>query len=291
VRVFNGEMTSVSCNLCGSTRSELVFIKDSLCIVKCKKCGLVYVNPRLTKNKLREFNEEKFTVEKWIKNPQSQVNHFKARLEGIESLKRPGRLLDIGCAPGFSLIAAKEEGWETFGVEICSSLADYARKKLGLNVFTGELHELRFSKNYFDVITIWETIEHLEDPLSELYEANRLLNPDGLLAISTPNISSLAARIYGRNWYDIHPQDHLYYFSPRTIKIMLEKAGFKVVKLHTFVFSLNPPSSLVRMGSKASKSSYLALPAKAVKRLTVLFIEKCTLLGDRMLIYARKTTS
>jgi ubiquinone/menaquinone biosynthesis C-methylase UbiE len=154
-------------------------------------------------------------------------------LEKIEKYQKNGRLLDIGSAVGFFLEVAKENGWDAFGVDISEWASNYARER-GLNVFMGDLLEATFSDEYFDVITMWAVVSNLQDPYNILIEAHRILKKDGLIVIQTGNINSILAKLQGVNWGPLTPEGHLYYFSPKTLRKMLELTGFKIVGKSTY---------------------------------------------------------
>lgn len=240
-------MENVRCNLCGANDYSIVYekipdkedveitakysaAKGVLCtdqVVKCNKCGLVYINPRLEENSIINAVSDG-DDESYISQREGRIETFKRGIELVEKHSLKGKILDVGCAAGFFLTAAKERGWEVYGVEPNTFLCEYGLKEFGLNVFNGTLKDAGFSDNYFDVITMWDVLEHTTNPLSELYEANRILKKGGLLVINFPNFSSIWAKIFRRKWW-FFLSHHLYYFTPKTLKLMLEKAGFEVI--------------------------------------------------------------
>jgi len=141
-------------------------------------------------------------------------------------------VLDVGCATGALLAFLRGRGWRVTGVEISPS-ADYAQNERKLDVRNRPLEENNFSQGNFDVVLASHLIEHLNDPLSFLTETNRILKDDGYVFISTPNISGFQARLFGGAWRSAI-FDHLYLFSVRTLKAMLERTGFKVEKVSTW---------------------------------------------------------
>jgi 2-polyprenyl-3-methyl-5-hydroxy-6-metoxy-1,4-benzoquinol methylase len=102
---------------------------------------------------------------------------------------------------------------------------------LGVEVFVGELREAHFSAEEFDVVTLFHVLEHVLDPYSFLLEVNRILKENGLLVIRTPNIDSLISKVVGKYWSWVDPPRHLFYFSPDTLKKMLEKTGFGLINI------------------------------------------------------------
>jgi SAM-dependent methyltransferase len=135
-----------------------------------------------------------------------------------------GRLLDIGPNIGTCLALARERGWNTYGIEINVEAARYCREQRGLNVLSGTLEWDTYPADYFDIVLMGDVIEHLRSPLMMMQTVERILKPGGFLIISTPNIEYWAGRML-----QIKPQEHLYYFTPRTIELLLHKGGLRVV--------------------------------------------------------------
>lgn len=252
-------MASKQCNLCGSKNTKLLFKfsnphdsiflkelgfnKTTFDIVKCINCGLIYVGNRV-RNLNTIYDVEKYYsrgcsigggrgYQDYISHKNSKIKDFGKKLSKIESYGKKGRILDVGCATGFFLYVAKERKWKTFGVELSKYSSNYARDEFGLNVFTGELIDEKLPGGHFDVITMWDVIEHIQDPLSNLKEANRILKDNGLIVISTADVNSLNAVLSKEKWSLFAPPMHLYYFSKKTLKQMLEKTGFDTVELKT----------------------------------------------------------
>jgi len=229
-------MKYISCNLCQGDNTSLLFKKDSMQIVKCLDCGLIYVNPRHLEEDLKKiykngyFNgseQTNFFAEKGL-----YISRFQERLREISRFKKEGRLLDIGCAMGYFLEVAKEKGWQTYGVEISAFASQYASDS-GSNVFTGTLEEAEYPGQSFDMITLWHVLEHMPDPLGCLQKIQRLLKRTGLIAIEVPNIGSRRSKRLREKWDQLKPQEHLYYFTPDVLRKMVKKAGFKIVKIKT----------------------------------------------------------
>jgi len=269
-------MEYVACNLCGSRNSEVLYsstlpasptagdIAHFRCtssgygrhhtIVKCRDCGLVYVNPHRKADTILH-NYEEVVDELYVEEREGRVLTFQRNLRPLEELMPPDpgrRLLDVGCHVGVFLEIAQERGWETWGVEPSRWAAREARSR-GLQVIEGTLDQARLADESFDVITMWDVIEHLTDPLRDLRESHRLLRKGGLICIHTMNIESPLARLMGPRWPWLMEM-HLYYFSRRTLGEMLRKAGFTVVKMVTqgrflrlgyLITRIEPYSSLV----------------------------------------------
>ncbi|MBN2187677.1 MAG: class I SAM-dependent methyltransferase [Dehalococcoidia bacterium] len=137
-------------------------------------------------------------------------------------------LLDIGCGEGFFLLNASEVGYTAKGIEVSQDAVAYAQKELGLDVDMGHFGESQLPENYFDVVTLWQVLEHVPYPLMILKEAHRILKPGGLAAIATPNIGGVPARVLGKRWWNIR-RVHINQFTTETLKGIIKNAGFKKV--------------------------------------------------------------
>ncbi|MCZ6677112.1 MAG: class I SAM-dependent methyltransferase, partial [Candidatus Poribacteria bacterium] len=143
-----------------------------------------------------------------------------------------GRILDVGCGIGTFLHLAREHGWKTYGVDPSESGTAFACNQYGLDVFCGDLFEANFPDQHFDVITLYHVLEHISQPNPFLHELHRLLKPKtGLLVIEVPNGGSIHSRLQKENWPYVHPRDHLYYFSHRTLPRLLRKHGFNKIRI------------------------------------------------------------
>jgi len=166
-----------------------------------------------------------------------EVRMFQAALDRLGQFLSPGSLLDVGCAKGLFLDLARKRGWNVQGVEISHTTAAFARQEFGLQVFTGVLEEAHFPANSFDVVSLWDLIEHLDNPFGFLRETARILKPGGIVLILTPNHDSLITRmgylLYRASAGALHkPLDliydyhHNWYFSRDTLTRALRQAGF-----------------------------------------------------------------
>lgn len=239
-------MEYVNCNICGKNDAELLFegkdlkfeLPGRFNVVKCRNCGLIYTNPRPTKQEILMYYPTDYKLHQIIpprRNPLlKSIGHaydylLLGNLYGLDDLPR-GKILDVGCGSGIFLRQLKEKGWQTYGVEI-SPIAARRAQTLGLEVFTGELHQAKFSINYFDVILMKHVLEHLNDPLRTLEEARRILKDEGVLIISVPNVQSVEARVFGKYWEGFELPRHLYHFSPYTLRLLLKKSRFRIIKI------------------------------------------------------------
>jgi 2-polyprenyl-3-methyl-5-hydroxy-6-metoxy-1,4-benzoquinol methylase len=157
---------------------------------------------------------------------ESRLRATKSQIELVKKYNDGVHLLDIGCGEGFFLFNAARFGYATKGVEPSQDAAAYARKEFGLDVEAKPFEELRSPENHFDVVTLWQVLEHMLCPLMVLKEVHRILKPGGLLVVSTPNIEGIPAKILRKRWWDIK-RLHVNQFSTKTLRDILQNAGFK----------------------------------------------------------------
>lgn len=288
-----------TCRVCGERENiKVKFRKNSLNILYCQRCRLSYLDydPKLESIK-KFYSEEYFQGEgkRWgyynyFAERENLLLSSQKRLTDIEKIAKVGRILDVGCATGFFLEAAKESGWKPYGVEVSNFAGSVARKKFGKNVTIGELQKNTFHKNYFDAVTLWDTIEHLPDPKETLKIIQGILKRGGLICLSTGDIESLLAKISGKSWHLYHLPEHLSFFSPKTIRNLLKSCGFRVI-------SISHPGSYytIEYLIRRLASSYHGKPLKILERIiTNVSLRKMSLyvnLFDIMTVYAKKDKS
>jgi len=230
----------VPCNLCGADDAEPVLTKNGFTIVRCRGCGLAYVTPRPRESDLvalysaegyyRNLNASPFGYPDYLGERWLLERLVVRRLVEIETrVGRPGRLLDVGCATGVLVEAAAARGWTAVGVDVSTFAATQCHAR-GLDVRHGDLFSTALPRDHFDVVVLDDTMEHLLDPGRALAEIRTLLRPGGLITLNTPNDGGWLRRAMGRHWFHCKPPEHLYYFSPRTLRALLERHGFHRVE-------------------------------------------------------------
>jgi SAM-dependent methyltransferase len=228
----------VACNLCDSKEWQLLYTvpvrrfgpPGEFGLVRCRNCGLVYVNPRPSPEEVKDYYPAAYHETRASVDMALQRRRQEDKLHKLQAHSRGGRLLDVGCGEGLFLHLARRAGWEVRGVEVAETSTAYARETLNLDVFAGDLLEANFPSQHFDAVTFWHVLEHLHDPRGELREAHRILKPGGLLIVGAPNIASWQAGLLGVEWTALDIPRHLYHFSPGSLREMLERAGFTCFK-------------------------------------------------------------
>ncbi|MBI5903959.1 MAG: class I SAM-dependent methyltransferase [Deltaproteobacteria bacterium] len=228
----------MTCPVCKGESFSLWAKAGPYTIETCVACGLGITSPFPSAGAIAGTNEEIYTVENRIKAYLSRVDDFKKRyrryLSNIKRFQEGGKLLDIGCNIGLFLTVAREEGFSVAGVELNRACADYARNTFGLEVFSDVVEKVGFASHGFDVVTLFDVLEHVPDIETFLSEVRRILKPGGLLVVQSPNLHSLMASLTKGEWVWLSPPDHIYHFTPSTLSRLLEANGFAVRKLRTW---------------------------------------------------------
>lgn len=237
------ELTEVACGLCGAQDGQLVRRVRGFRIVRCGRCGCLYTNPRGVwsyTSQQATLTERLQTYERdyWPKRRLS-AEPFWSR---AERFRLTGRLLEIGCGFGFLLNEARRQGWDVLGLELAEDEAAWGREQFGLEI-ASSLEDNRLKAGQFDIIALWDVIEHIPDVDSLLAACHSLLRPGGLLFLKTPDGRGLTLRPTWWSWtylplywqlvYPANPIEHIYHFTPDVFAAFLQKHGFDVVLLET----------------------------------------------------------
>lgn len=238
-------MEQIYCALCGADNTELIFVgrdewynlPGEFPTVRCCECGLIYLNPRPDRTEIGQFYPDDYApyfraIEDepswWQRINRRLAMHKRLRLVQ-KHLPGTGSVLDVGCATGTFLAALREQGWRTQGIELSSFAAEYARKRYGLDVFTGELLDTHFTDNQFDLIIFWDVLEHVHQPRENLLEAARIAKPGGTLILALPNPDSLEARLFGQYWAGWDTPRHLFIYAEKTMRRFLQETGWQII--------------------------------------------------------------
>ena len=238
--VVDSRAGTTPCRCCGGRNHRPLFDHYYPIIVQCESCGLVFNAVMPDEEELAAIYTKEYYTSKdslrygytdYLADRDNIVKTSTKRLKEIEKLKSPGSLLDVGCAFGFFMDIARQRGWTVSGVEISQFAAEYAVGELGLNVVNRSAEHCEYGARAYDVITMWDLIEHLREPGETLRKLAAALKEDGVLVLSTPDVKSLPARLMRERWLGWQLRnEHLYYFSHATLERMLDAAGLEVIK-------------------------------------------------------------
>ena len=232
------------CQLCHSERRTEKFRDGTFTVYTCAECGFVYVSPRLQGQALLDvYNEDYWKSD----NPKERgyadyasesalyLKTYRKRMKLVSRwLPEKGRVLDVGCAAGYFLRVAQEHGHDVHGVELSESIAKEAIAALGEDrVFHGFLDDCVEARGWedhsFDLVTIWDVIEHVPEPQALLASIRRMIKPGGKLLLETQNVASRFAAKMGKAWHHYKHDEHIYHFNPETLGKLLDACGFDVL--------------------------------------------------------------
>lgn len=290
-----------SCQICGGRDHRTMFTEGPHRVVRCADCSLVFVTPRVADHHVEAiYNEDYWRSDRprdrgyadYTRDEPLYLKTFARRMQFVDRwVHGTAKVLDIGCAAGFFLRTMRERGHDVFGLELSAAIAAVARQHLGEErVHIGTIEALPpdepgFAPGSFDLVTLWDVVEHVPDPQSLLRAAARMLKPEGMLLLETQNVASRFARLLGRRWQHFKHQEHLYHFNPRTIGQLLDQAGFEVV------------SNTPRFGGKYVSLSFIAERASRLSPAMGILLKPLHLLGranlyvnfhDEMVVVARR---
>lgn len=220
------------CSICYSDDYQTWFSEQRYSIVRCNHCGFLYLNPRPIKSNNHQPVEDLTFLQQFnLMNKNQKIIFFRERLAEIARYKKHGRLLDVGCGTGTFLEVANRAGYVVMGVESSRWAIEYMRINYNFPVYYGMLRDAKLADESQDIIVMWDSLEHVPDPAKTITEVYRILDPDGILAISVPNLKSMLS--LSRNANALKPDMHLSYFSYRTLKKLIEDRGFRMVDYKT----------------------------------------------------------
>lgn len=268
-----------SCPICGAVAGPVRYRLPDHSVFTCAACDQIYLWPLLSAEQVRAVYQQLYETGEGplpelrdyfalsyndaASNPLMQL--YERWLDAIERHHRPGRLLDIGCSTGLFLVAARRRGWDPVGVDDSEEATRYARQRFALDVHTADFSTFAGANTGpFDVITMWDVIEHARQPVDLLSTVRQSLADGGVLVLATPNqrniLEMLARPMYRvSGGYLTAPLKKLYvplhflYFTPETLERVLVRTGFEVVHITRELtdlrrFTLRP---IVRIGLQA----------------------------------------
>ncbi|MCP4535529.1 MAG: class I SAM-dependent methyltransferase [Chloroflexi bacterium] len=308
-------METTFCSLCEADDAErLLTLRDygfdgpgEFPLVRCRQCGLMYLNPRPGPAQMDHYypadylpyksaiEDERWALMRWVRR-----YNIRQRRRAVERFSRhvPRRVLDVGCSTGIFLAEMRDAGWETYGVDISPIAIAYARERFGLDAFEGLLADADLPAGQFTAVTLWDVLEHTFDPLETLQTIHRLLKADGIVVIAVPHYESWDRQLFGRYWIGYDAPRHLHVFSRDILRDMLDRAGFDVVHAqcafggyYTFTASLRLWINQ-RVRHQTARKLWLCLlsiPGMRLPFMPITAIADRLGRGSKLTIVARKT--
>lgn len=208
-----------------SSRGE----KDGFPLSRCDSCRTLYVSDPPTAQDLATLYDA-YYEDAQLSCPPFLDQRLGAVVRSLSSYRRLNRWLDVGFGAGLLLRAARRGGWEVVGTEIAAPAWEKMKDE-GFDVHLGELQDCTLAEGGFDIVSMVEVLEHVDDPAELVEKARRLLRPGGVLYFTTPNAGSLSYRLLGKRWSVVTPPHHLQLFSTKGVEALLTGAGFEIVRI------------------------------------------------------------
>lgn len=217
-------------------------------VVRCAGCGLLMTNPRDDDATLARVYAA-LRDEAYDREDASRFDTARAFLRLVETHHpAKGQLLDIGCATGLFATVAAEAGWDVTGIDASSWAVGRARQRCPNATFlNGRIEEANFPPASFDVVTLWDLLEHVTSPAGTLAKVRQWLRPDGRLFLNLPDAGSLIARCAGRRWV-LLLREHLWYFDAASLSRFLGQNGFEILERSPNRVTFSVTGMLRRLG-------------------------------------------
>lgn len=281
---------TTDCPLCGASETKTLYVGVGFAMGRCRGCGLVRQNPRRAiaelhagyrgvtpdSGRIVRRRHEDDSLEPWQTQPQAAYERGVAAVVERRLRTGPrGLWIDVGAATGAVLVAAKAAGFSVAGVELGEGQVAVCREQHGFDVVHGTFLEAHYPDRSAEVISYRHVLEHIPDPVAELADVRRVLADDGLLLIEVPNYAGL--RYLGGRlrtklhlcrpfWERVNVPEHLFYFTPRTLHRLLEKAGFSVVWWTTYGRTRPSSSPMRRLYNRVRDSLRVGNKIRLVAR-------------------------
>ncbi|GAB4280997.1 MAG: hypothetical protein Kow0068_05440 [Marinilabiliales bacterium] len=272
-----------SCMLCQSYALNNLKGYEKEYLVKCKNCGFVFSSKIPTEKEIKEHYEQ-YGRDDYL-SPVT-VKRYIELLNKFEKYRKTNKILDIGCGIGYFLEEAKKRGWDVYGTEISEKAIEICKQK-GVKMYKGKIENVNLPENTFDVITSFEVLEHINYPQEDVKKKKLLLRQGGVFYFTTPNFNSVERFLLGSKYNVICYPEHLSYYTPKTINLLMLKFGLKKLNLVTTGFSftrvkhskksfshtqfVTPASEDEKIRNKIEKNFFLRLSSKIINQIFNLF--------------------
>jgi 2-polyprenyl-3-methyl-5-hydroxy-6-metoxy-1,4-benzoquinol methylase len=244
-------------------------LPGSFAVVRCVRCGLMRTSPRPTADTIGFYYPSNYGPHAATTDSPLGSRGWKSRIRELFEFNTerlpdlpPGRMLEVGCATGTFLQTMRARGWDVSGIERSEAATRIATNR-GLSVLNAGIEEAAIIDDSFDLIVAWMALEHFHEPVQALRRLRGWIRPDGWLAASVPDASALGFRLFGPAWYALGLPVHLFHFTPKTLRLVLEKSGWQLVAIHQQRVLNNILPSL---GRKLSAVPFLRNASRALIR-------------------------
>ena len=225
----------MSCAVCGEPGPARKLWKQQVEIMECTRCGLAWWEPPADFEPEAVYDAAYFAdaqarhgYDDYASLEDSLRRNFARRLARLPAPRSERRLLDVGAAYGFAVDEAVRAGFRAVGIEVSVPAAVKARDVTHGRVALASMLAPPFADETFDIVTMWDAIEHLADPHAAVSDVARLLRPGGCFVLTTGDVGSLLARISGPHWHLYTIPEHLFFYTRKSLSLLLEAHGFEV---------------------------------------------------------------
>ena len=295
-------LKDIRCCVCNNTDKQkfsLKYKKEDFTVVECNNCSFIFVPQYFSKNISYEDYKDENVLEQvkrgdnWLKTQRHLL-----RYKFIKKYQPKGDLFDLGAGWGHFLYAGQKLGYRVHGIEIAEMPYKYATNELKLPVEHINFFNMQIQNQAYDLITMWDVLEHIPDADEVIKRCNLMLRNNGYVVIQVPEIDSFIAKLLKEKWNMIGT-GHVNYFSKKTIRELFESHGFKVKKIKSsFEFKLFLMYVLgKKKTSEADKQEYFNKTTKKPKWMlkTMVIIHNLIYnlmsffsIGDEMMVVAKK---
>ena len=252
------KLEEINCPICASKDFDLLlkakdyrlrFFEDIFNIVKCRNCEFIFLNPRPSQDEFlnfypTDFHKNDTSLLYKIIEPCFTIS-LKNTIRTLKRYKKQGKILDIGCGNGSFILAMQKHGYDVWGVELNPEAQKYTPLNFKGRIFFQELKECKFPEKSFDIITMFQSLEHVADLGTLFTEIRRIIKDKGIFYICVPNADFFESRLFGSYYYNLEVPRHFYFFTCKTLGNLLTRNGFnafRVVRDNIFESVLTPAS-------------------------------------------------
>ena len=240
------------CNRCGTQAATRLFHNEDsvtghqFAVVSCDVCGLVRTHLDPAQIDVSAYYDDAYYGDAGRRFPplmEWAIGRFRARRVRavLRHHRGPGRILDVGCGRGLMLADFVRRGWQAVGTEFSAELTEAVENRYGFPVHSAEnLSDCGFDADFFDVVTLWHSLEHLTRPIDTLREVHRILKPGGIVVIEVPNLQSWQATVGGGRWFHLDTPRHLTHFSRDGLIHLAGDLGYDLCGVQTFSLEYGP---------------------------------------------------
>lgn len=234
-----GWSPNMSCPVCDASGPKPIMERFGRKVLQCEECGIGFMDA-FPRNLGDVYSHEGYNATQeanYLHNVDYRKRRFGLERLGIirRHITKPienVRLLDLGCGTGWFLEVAKNEGFNVNGIELGKEIAKHTSKRLGIKIFTDSIQDLPRTEK-FDVITLFDVLEHVPDPRAVLTAVREHLNPAGIALIFIPNLDSVGLKILRERSSLVMPAEHLFYFTPKSLRSLIGSIPLEVVEFQT----------------------------------------------------------